>query len=308
MYGSGILSHKIFKDKALMYYEICLPYVNVRELVDIEAEYKARKNKNIEWEVFLNSFKYNEKRLSCYIAIAENRKIYDEMGIIISRMGNLLYEVERKNEELKKLQEQRHNLIRDFSHTYENIQAVGLKKIADTLLENIDKDVRRCGRLILAEYGIKNSMNTEFKLLKLNFEDRRDDIVKLMANSVYEEEKENTVKIKDIFEDAFKICMLRVIYSGNPKGEDIVAKKIYKRIKKKVGSMNNFVEQFEKGIVLGSDSLVDFFNGYNIPVSFCTDKEWNTFCFLKNGYAEILIRSIFCEVIVNFMKYAYFDR
>mgnify|MGYP000869103006 CR=1 FL=1 len=308
LYGTGMIYYKIFKDKTLCYYDICLPYINVRELKDIEAEYKAKTNKDIDWESFLHSFKNSEKVLSCYIAISETDKIYDEMGVIISRMGNLIYEVERKNEELKKLHEERYNLIRDFSHTYENIQAVGLKEIANILLDNTDIDVQRCGRLILAEYGIKNSMNTEFNLLRLNFEDRQDDIAKFIIKGVYKDNKENTVKIEDIFENAFKICMLRIIYSGNPNGEDIIAKKIYKRIKKKLGFMRDFVKQFEKDIVLGKTSLVDFLNGYDIPVRFLADKEWDELHFLKNGYAEILIRSIFCELIINFMKYADLDK
>ena len=219
-------------------------------------------------------------------------------------MGELLYEMREKNDKLKKLQEQRHNIIRDFSHTYENMQASGLKEIADILLENTDKNVQRCGRVILAEYGIKNSMSTEFNLLRLNFEDRREDIAKLISKGVYAYEREDTIKIRDIFENAFKICMLRIIYSGNPKGDDITAKNIYRRIKKKVDLMKDFVEQFENNVILGRVSLVEFLNGYSIPIVFSSEKEWNNIYFIQNGYAEILIRSIFSELIINFMKYS----
>jgi|GEM_PF-2088103 hypothetical protein len=299
LYGTEIIS-----DKRLIYYDICLPYINVRELEDIEAEYSANINKNIEWEPFLDRFKHNEKKIMCYTSIAKTDKLYDEMGIIISRMGELLYEMREKNDKLKKLQEQRHNIIRDFSHTYENMQASGLKEIADILLENTDKNVQRCGRVILAEYGIKNSMSTEFNLLRLNFEDRREDIAKLISKGVYAYEREDTIKIRDIFENAFKICMLRIIYSGNPKGDDITAKNIYRRIKKKVDLMKDFVEQFENNVILGRVSLVEFLNGYSIPIVFSSEKEWNNIYFIKNGYAEILIRSIFSELIINFMKYS----
>ena len=229
LYGTEIIS-----DKRLIYYDICLPYINVRELEDIEAEYSANINKNIEWEPFLDRFKHNEKKIMCYTSIAKTDKLYDEMGIIISRMGELLYEMREKNDKLKKLQEQRHNIIRDFSHTYENMQASGLKEIADILLENTDKNVQRCGRVILAEYGIKNSMSTEFNLLRLNFEDRREDIAKLISKGVYAYEREDTIKIRDIFENAFKICMLRIIYSGNPKGDNITAKIYIEELKKRL--------------------------------------------------------------------------
>lgn len=298
------LSFDIFKSKSLKHYSICLPYVHVRELSDLEGEYEARSNKNIAWSDFISNTSYNKNTLCCHQAIVETGKLYDEMGIIISKMGNYVDTLENQNVELRKLQEERHSVIRDFSHTYENMQAIGLKEIANILLENTDEQVKQCGRVILAEYGIKDSLKAEVSLLRLNFEDKQADIAELINKGVHKSEKDNCINIEGIFEDALKICMLRVIYSGNPRGEDRVAKDIYKRIKNKVGSMKEFVGKFENDIIVKGTSVREFLNKYGIAIDFDSDEEWNSLFFVKNRHAEVLIRSIFGEQITNFFKYA----
>ena len=262
-------------------------------------------NSGIDWHSYLDSFKRYEKAPSfCYIAVVITDKLYDEMGIIVGKMGNFIYDLEKKNTKMRNLQEERHNIIRDFSHTYENMQAIGLKEIADILLENKDTKVQQCGRVILAEYGIKNSLRAEFNLLRLNFEDNKDDIIRLISKDVYKYEKEYTVNIEEIFEDTLRISLLRIIYSGNPRGDDIIAKKIYRRLKDKVGVMTNFVMSLENDVILKGQSSIKFLKERGILIDFTSDDEWNRLYFLKNGHAEVLIRSIFSELIINFMKYS----
>ena len=279
LYGSGYTFFERNKDFTLKYYRICLPYVRVRELSELAPSF-------------------------CYIAVVITDKLYDEMGIIVGKMGNFIYDLEKKNTKMRNLQEERHNIIRDFSHTYENMQAIGLKEIADILLENKDTKVQQCGRVILAEYGIKNSLRAEFNLLRLNFEDNKDDIIRLISKDVYKYEKEYTVNIEEIFEDTLRISLLRIIYSGNPRGDDIIAKKIYRRLKDKVGVMTNFVMSFENDVILKGQSSIKFLKERGILIYFTSDDEWNRLYFLKNGHAEVLIRSIFSELIINFMKYS----
>lgn len=298
------LSYEVLNSNRMDHYRICLPYVLVRAEKDIEGEYEANNNENLSWLDFLSKISHNKNTLCPYLAIVNNDKLYDEMGVIISKMGNLVDSLERQNTELKMLQEERHNIIRDFSHTYENMQAIGLKEIANILLENTDEQVKQCGRVILAEYGMKNSLKSEVNLLRLNFEDREADLIDLINKGVFKGIEDNCVNIEDVFEDALKICMLRVIYSGNPRGEDQAAKRIYKRIKNKVGMMKEFVETFEKEIIVKGISVRKFLSNYGIIVKFDCDEEWNSLYFAKNKYAEVLIRSIFGELITNFLKYA----
>ncbi len=298
------LSFEIFKSKPMTHYKICLPYVHVCELSDLEEEYEASSNRNIEWSDFISNTSYNKNTLCCHQAVVMPGKLYDEMGVLISKMGNYVDELEEQNVALRKLQEERYSVIRDFSHTYENMQAIGLKEIANILLENKDEQVKQCGRVIMAEYGIKDSLKAEVNLLRLNFEDKQEDIIELIKKGVYKSEKDNCTNIEGIFEDALKICMLRVIYSGNPRGEDRVAKDIYKRIKHKVGSMKKFVENFESDIIVKGTSVRDFLSRYGVVIEFTSDEEWNALFFVKNRHAEVLIRSIFSELITNFFKYA----
>ena len=212
--------------------------------------------------------------------------------------------VEQQKNKLSEMENQRRDVIRDFSHTYENMQANGLKEIANILMESTDTQFKRCGRVLLAEYGIKDSLKTEINLLRLNFEDRKSDILNFMKNGVTRFKDENTINVGDIFEEALKICLLRIIYSGNPRGEDIKAKAMYNKIKFKVGKMKIFVEVFEDEVILKGTKPTDFLGKFNIYFNFFMDNEWEALFFKRNGYAEVLLRSIFAELSTNIFKYA----
>ncbi len=285
----------------LKYYNISLPKIRVIDIEDLRFEYEE--NIAGSWDEFVCNLKKSESLYNYSIIINKN-KMYDKIVDFIYKLGNYMSGIEHQNEKLKNMQEERYRIIRDFSHTYENMQAVGLKEIANILIEKDDPLIRQCGRVILAEYGIKNSLKAEVNLLRLNFEDRRNDIIELLKKGVGGVLKDNYVNANNIFEDAIKICFLRVIYSGNPKGEDGVAKEMYKRIKAVVGSMNCFVKDFEEKIIIGGTDIQLFLSNYGINFSLFSSEEWEKIYFKKNMQAEVLIKSIFVELITNILKYA----
>ena len=204
---------------------------------------------------------------------------------------------------LEKLQDERYRIIRDFSHTYDNMQAIGLKEIANILMECDDKKIQQCGRVILAEYGMKNSLKAEVNLLRLNFEDSNKELVNLIRQGVHTLKGETDNDIFEVFEEALKICLLRVIYSGNPRGEDEIAKVMFKRIKDKVGKMSEFVSAFENNVIIKGMKVSSFLRQYDVNIVIEPSKEWKTLYFVKNKHADVLLRSIFAELATNFLKY-----
>ena len=237
-------------------------------------------------------------------AVVDSENLYEQLRRFIWIGGEHMRELEEKYNKIKVLQDERYRIVRDFSHTYENMQAMGLKEIANILMDSDDSQIKRCGRVILAEYGMKDSLKAEVSLLRLNFEDKQDDIARLIRNGITSEKSDSAINITDIFEEALKICLLRVIYSGSPRGEDLIAKGMYKRIKARVGSMKEFVQNFENEVIVNGISIKRFLKDAGINIEFCSDDEWNNLYFEKNKHAEVLIRSIFAELITNSFKYA----
>ena len=204
---------------------------------------------------------------------------------------------------LEKLQDERYRIIRDFSHTYDNMQALGLKEIANILMECDDKKIQQCGRVILAEYGMKDSLKAEVNLLRLNFEDSNEALVNLIKQGVHILKGETDNDIFEVFEEALKICLLRVIYSGNPRGEDEIAKVMFKRIKGKVGKMSEFVSAFENNVIIKGMKVSSFLRQYDVNIVIEPSKEWKNLYLVKNKHADVLLRSIFAELITNSLKY-----
>lgn len=286
------------------HYNVYLPKLHIREYDELEAEYKAGADKNVSWIDFITDKSVYKDTLWNRRAVVIPGKLYNEIAIIISKMGNYMEQLEEQYDKLKVLQDERYRIIRDFSHTYENMQAIGLKEIANILIKSDDSQIKQCGRVILAEYGMKNSLKSEVNLLRLNFEDKQDDIVKLIRKGISYDKRDIAIDINNIFEEALKICLLRIIYSGNPRGEDQIAKVMYKRIKTRVGSMQEFVKNFESEILENKVSLRKFLKNVGINIEFNSDDNWNKLYFEKNKHAEVLIRSIFAELITNSFKYA----
>lgn len=309
------------------HYQVYLPQLDDGELINLNlvySVYEARNNKNMDIKDYLHFKQLFESQsdesislenlmpdtcndvlcLNNHYTVVNYGDFYDIIIKFLFKAGNYMGELEKKYSELKVLQDERYRLIRDFSHTYENMQAVGLKEIANILMDSDDYQIKQCGRVILAEYGMKDSLKAEVNLLRLNFENKRDDITQLIRKGVSYDENDSSINVNSIFEEALKICLLRVIYSGNPRGEDQIAKGMYKRIKARVGSMKGFVQNFENRVILNGIGVQFFLNDMGINIDFCSDDEWNKLFFEKNKHAEVLIRSIFAELITNSFKYA----
>lgn len=295
----------ISKWKSIYHYHIYLPKIHICEERELAMAYESG-SKKTAWPDYIAKIP-DYKTLYLHQAVINDGKLYDVTAALVCVLGNYTSRLSHSYEELYDLQEERHNIIRDFSHTYENMQAAGLKEIADILMESTDSRVKQCGRVILAEYGMKDALKAEVNLLRLNFEDNQSDIAGLMRKGVCDHGNEDSADVNGIFEEALKICMLRVIYSGNPRGEDETAKLMYRRIKARAGSMKELVNRFEDEIILKNGSVRRFLESFGVPIKFDSDEEWNRLGFRKNKHAEVLLRSIFAELITNSLKYADLD-
>lgn len=294
---------EISRWKSIYHYHIYLPRISICEEEKVEKAYEKSGDKKMTWSDYIAKIP-DYKTLHLHRAVINNGKMYDVMAALVCVLGNYTGDLGQSYEKLYELQEERHNIIRDFSHTYENMQAAGLKEIADILMESEDSQVKQCGRVILAEYGMKDALKAEVNLLRLNFEDNQSDIAGLIRKGVCGCGDEDSTDVNGIFEEALKIGMLRVIYSGNPRGEDETAKLMYRKIKARAGSMKELVNRFEDEIVLKGGSARRFLDDFGVRIDFNSDEEWNRLYFKKSRHAEVLLRSIFAEMITNSFKYA----
>ena len=158
--------------------------------------------------------------------------------------------------------------------------------------------MKKYGRTILLEYGIKKALTKEVEILQLYFED---DIKKLrnkVQNSVNQTTDEN-YSISDIINESIKRCMNTIVHDGSDE-----AKKIRKACLKNY-NLISIRDDFEQGILFSENcDVINWFSQNIVKLHVSVSELWKKIFFQKSEYADNIISSLLVDLIMNAIKYA----
>lgn len=224
----------------------------------------------------------------------------DKKDIINSTLATAIELKEAKECELK-AKEDRHTIVRQFSHTYMNMRATSLYNIAMELLKSPDKQYRNYGRKLLYEYSVKQNLTKDIEMLKLRFEDNEEELYRIISDSILSID-DTGVGIDELLDEAIVRCMVTLVHDGSTS-----AKKLRERF---VGfDLISIRNAFENDIILSEDRNVkEWFCNNLFPINVKIDDCWKKVIFEKDSYAALLFINILSELLTNIFRYADFTK
>ncbi len=251
----------------------------------------------INLEDFVLTTKNMRNRMSIYYP----HRIRNNKEDILNSTLSTAIELEESKERELKAKEDRHTIVRQFSHTYMNMRATSLYNIAMELLKNPDKQYRNYGRKLLYEYSVKQNLTKDIEMLKLRFEDNEEELYRIISDSILSI-NDTGVGIDELLDEAIVRCMVTLVHDGSTS-----AKKLRERF---VGfDLISIRNAFENDILLSDDGNVqEWFCNNLFSINVEIDESWKKVVFERDSYAALLFINILSELLTNIFRYADFTK
>ena len=208
--------------------------------------------------------------------------------------------LEENNRELRQAQNDRAEIIQDFSHTYKNMRATQLYNVAKALLKMEDKELKKYGRTILLEYGIKQELTKAVEMLLLKFDDKSEELLKRIRKSIPSEN--SGYNIKNILDESIKRCLITLLHDGSDNGKRF--RKAFVQSEKDF-DLISLRNDFENDILFQENkNVISWFSENIFPVETEFSEEWLNLSFEKENYAAIILIDILSELTANIFKYS----
>ena len=208
--------------------------------------------------------------------------------------------LEENNRELRQAQNDRAEIIQEFSHTYKNMRATQLYNVAKALLKMEDKELKKYGRTILLEYGIKQELTKAVEMLLLKFDDKSEELLKRIRKSIPSEN--SGYNIKNILDESIKRCLITLLHDGSDNGKRF--RKAFVQSEKDF-DLISLRNDFENDILFQENkNVISWFSENIFPVETEFSEEWLNLSFEKENYAAIILIDILSELTANIFKYS----
>jgi len=193
----------------------------------------------------------------------------------------------------------RAKVVQEFSHTYKNMRATQLGNVAKALLAMDDSTLKKYGRQVLLEYGIKQNITKAAEMLQLRFEDKGEEILRRVRDAM--SSKDNNCHIENLLSEAFRRCLITLLHDGSDTGKRF--RKAFLESESDfdlISIRNEFEEQtlFEE-----YGNTFAWFSEKIFSVSLQIADEWKSLYFLPENYAAIVLIDILAELTANMFKY-----
>ena len=213
---------------------------------------------------------------------------------------NYLKKLLETNSALEKAQENRKKILNSFSHRYKNMKTSSLYNVAHALLKMDSKELKKYGRAVLLEYGIKENLKKEVDILQLQFEDNIDKLKEKIQNSTQQQPSQDNFSILEIINNVIKKCIITLVHDGGDESKAI--RKFCFKDYDLISIRNSFEENvlFEENM-----NPVTWFRE-NIATKFEVNISlfWKEIFFKKHDYADNVISDLLTDILMNCLKYA----
>ena len=213
---------------------------------------------------------------------------------------NVMKLILQNNVKLKKAQENRKKILNSFSHRYKNMKTSSLYNVAHALLKMDSKELKKYGRAVLLEYGIKENLKKEVDILQLQFEDNIDILKEKIQNSTQQQPSQDNFSILEIINNVIKKCIITLVHDGGDESKAI--RKFCFKDYDLISIRNSFEENvlFEENM-----NPVTWFRE-NIATKFEVNISlfWKEIFFKKHDYADNVISDLLTDILMNCLKYA----
>lgn len=211
---------------------------------------------------------------------------------------SLVAELRQTNAFLEQARQDKHEIIRDFAHTYKNLSATQLYDIATILLK--DDSTRDYGKKLLVEYETKQNLTKEVEMMQLKFEDRTDELYQKITDSL-SNDRATAVTAVGALDIALRRCLVTLFHSISNLGEIL---------RDSITNIPGFViseaeNSFDNNVICGDDvSCTSWVNNNLFPLKVVVSPEWERVLMQRESYAALMLISILAELIQNVLKYA----
>ena len=201
---------------------------------------------------------------------------------------------------LMESQENKKHILNSFSHRYKNMKTTSLYKVANALLKMDSKELKKYGRTVLLEYGIKENLKKEVDILQLQFEDNIDELKKKIQNSTQQQNSQDNFSIWEIINNVIKKCIITLVHDGGDESKAI--RKFCFKDYDLISIRNSFEENilFEENINPVTWLKENIAHNFEVTIS----PFWKEIFFKKHDYADNVISDLLTDILMNALKYA----
>lgn len=201
---------------------------------------------------------------------------------------------------LMESQENKKHILNSFSHRYKNMKTTSLYKVANALLKMDSKELKKYGRTVLLEYGIKENLKKEVDILQLQFEDNIDELKKKIQNSTQQQNSQDNFSIWEIINNVIKKCIITLVHDGGDESKAI--RKFCFKDYDLISIRNSFEENilFEENINPVTWFKENIAHNFEVTIS----PFWKEIFFKKHDYADNVISDLLTDMLMNVLKYA----
>lgn len=216
------------------------------------------------------------------------------------RMANCNYQQARLlNNQLEQAIKDNKEVINKFSHTYKNMSATTLHEVAEALMSSEDPEIKKHGKKVLLEYGIKQTLTKDIEILQLCFENQIEVLYNKIKRTMCSCKTDESKTLRQILSDAFNRCMITTVYDATSKGKPMRA-----GLRGGKERLSVIGQEFQDKVLFMTDcDVFEWFSKF-FPTSCTVSSAWENLYFEKDNYAAVMITSLLTELTSNMFKYA----
>lgn len=189
-------------------------------------------------------------------------------------------------------------MIRDFSHTYKNLDNSGLLAVANALIEFDDNEIKKYGRQVMLAYYENQHRKKDVEILRLRFDNKSEAVLKAVQGSISLNipQKKKTI---DIINEAIRRFIVFLVYNGSSQARNV------RKICFKGYDLKEIRQSFEDSILNSETAdVAEWFSDKIAELNLSISGKWLDLSYDEDGYAFVLLADLFTELIKNAMKYA----
>lgn len=204
----------------------------------------------------------------------------------------------KERAEKEAIQQEKDEIIQEFSHTYQNMTATALYQVAIALLSRTTEEDLALGRTALLEYTRKETLTKDVYMMKLKYENNTEKLRSILRQSCKFPSPEMHT-IHEVVNQALLTALISAFYDEG-QGNAVA---MFDNLSVLWPSMEEIVLSFEKEVIQHEKDCLEWLQTKGIDLCMEESEQWMSIGFVPNGYAEVLLRNLITELFVNFFKY-----